>query len=106
MGTTRLYCKGRLLSFRRGLRNTKPHTTLVQVEGCTTKKDAQFYIGKRVAYVYKTRSEKRGSNLRVIWGKINADHGNSGIVRAKFCPNIPSQAFGKPVRIMLYPSSI
>lgn len=36
----------------------------------------------------------------LLYRKINADHGNSGIVRAKFKPNIPSQAFGKPVRVV------
>lgn len=42
----RLYSKGRILGHKRGKRNTRPNTTLVQVEGVASKEDAQFYLGK------------------------------------------------------------
>ncbi|KIO26636.1 hypothetical protein M407DRAFT_243638 [Tulasnella calospora MUT 4182] len=106
MGSTRLYAKGRILSHKRGHRNTYPHITLLQIEGATSLKDGDFYVGKKVAYVYKAKTEKRGTKHRVIWGKITRTHGNSGIVRAKFKPNMPSNAFGSSCRIMLYPSRI
>jgi large subunit ribosomal protein L35Ae len=83
----RLYSKGRVLGHKRGKRNTRPNTSLLQIEGVSTKEDAQFYLGKvptlanacyfaltswqlsqRVAYVYRAKREIAGSNVRVIWG--------------------------------------
>ena len=64
----RLYSKGRVLSHKRAKRNTRPNTSLVQIEGVSTKEEAQFYLGKRVAYIYRAKREVNGSKVRVIWG--------------------------------------
>jgi len=106
MASTRLYSKGRVLGHKRGKRNTHPNTSLLQIEGVATKEDAQFYLGKRVAYVYHAKREIAGSNVRVIWGRVTRPHGNSGVVKSKFRSNLPPHAFGASVRIMLYPSNI
>lgn len=86
----------------------------------------RFYLGKKVAFVYRVQREIRGTKIRVIWGKVtrphgmpmvlsargyNADYshdriGNSGVVRAHFRRNLPPKSFGASVRVMLYPSSI
>lgn len=42
----RLYSKGRVLGHKRGKRNSRPNTSLIQIEGVATKEDAQFYLGK------------------------------------------------------------
>ena len=47
----RLYSKGRILGHKRAKRNTRPNTSLLQIEGVATKEDAQFYLGK-VRYVF------------------------------------------------------
>jgi len=106
MGSTRLYSKGRVLGHKRGKRNTRPNTSLLQIEGVASKEDAQFYLGKRVAYVYRAKREIAGSKVRVIWGRVTRPHGNSGVVKSKFRSNLPPHAFGASVRIMLYPSNI
>jgi hypothetical protein len=43
---SRLYSKGRILGHKRAKRNSRPNTTLVQIEGVSTKEEAQFYLGK------------------------------------------------------------
>uniref|UniRef100_A0A7S1RWE7 Ribosomal protein L35Ae n=1 Tax=Alexandrium catenella TaxID=2925 RepID=A0A7S1RWE7_ALECA len=103
---TRLYSRGVILGPKRSKSNVYPNCTLVRIEGVKTRDDAEFYLGKRVAYIYKAKTEKQNSKFRVMWGKIRRPHGNSGVVRTKFRKNIPAKAFGGPCRIMLYPSSI
>ncbi|KAF8918246.1 translation protein [Mucidula mucida] len=130
MGSTRLYCKGRVLGHKRAKRNTRPNTSLLQIEGVATKEDAQFYLGKRVAYVYKAKREIKGSKVRVIWGcvylilmlagrcaqydifcrRVTRPHGGSGVVKSKFRSNLPPRAFGASVRVVCglfcwYPSN-
>ncbi|GAA6044343.1 hypothetical protein JCM8097_004579 [Rhodosporidiobolus ruineniae] len=106
MPSTRLYAKGRITGQQRGKRNVRTNTNLVQIEGVADQKEAQFYLGKRVAYVYTAQKEVAGSKVRIIWGKVTRPHGNNGMVRAKFRQNLPPKAFGHSVRVMLYPSQI
>ncbi|KAF8511807.1 60S ribosomal protein L33-A-like protein [Hysterangium stoloniferum] len=106
MGSTRLYSKGRVLGHKRGKRNTRPNTSLIQIEGVSNKEEAQFYLGKRIAYVYRAKKEVHGTKVRVIWGRVTRPHGNSGVVKSKFRSNLPPMCFGASVRVMLYPSNI
>ncbi|KAK0731772.1 ribosomal protein L35A [Lasiosphaeria hispida] len=102
----RLYVKGRHLSYQRGRHVTHAKTSLIKIEGVDDTPAANFYLGKKVAYVYRGQKEIRGTKIRVIWGKVTRPHGNSGVVRAKFANPLPAKSFGASVRIMLYPSSI
>lgn len=67
----RLYSKGRILGHKRSKRNSRPNTSLVQIEGVANKEEAQFYLGKRVAFVYRAKREVKGSKVRVIWGYVH-----------------------------------
>ena len=84
----RLYVKGTILGFKRGRRNTYNHTTLINVEGVNDTKAAEFYFGKKIAYIYKAKVEKAGSKFRCVWGKVMRSHGSNGVIRAKFTTNI------------------
>ena len=104
----RLHVAGTVLGHRRSKRKQHMQTTLIGIEGVQTKKAAQFYLGKRVAYIYKAPTARKTasgklSKLRVIWGKIVKAHGSIGVVQARFASNIPPSAYGHSVRVMLYP---
>mmetsp|Transcript_114415 Transcript_114415/g.160592 ORF Transcript_114415/g.160592 Transcript_114415/m.160592 type:complete len:135 (-) Transcript_114415:41-445(-) len=103
---TRLYTKAVILGHKRSRANSYPTVTLLKLQGVLTREDTAFYLGKKVAYVYRAKTEKRNSKWRILWGKIRRPHGNSGVVRAKFKNNMPPSAFGAQCRVMLYPSFI
>ncbi|KAK4199100.1 putative cytosolic 60S ribosomal protein Rpl35a [Triangularia verruculosa] len=101
-----IYVKGRHLSYQRSKRAVHAKTSLIKIEGVDDTPAANFYLGKKVAYVYRGQKEIRGTKIRVIWGKVTRPHGSSGVVRAKFQTPLPAKSFGASVRIMLYPSTI
>jgi large subunit ribosomal protein L35Ae len=97
---SRLYCRGKVLGFRRGQRLQRYHTSLLKLEGVQTREHCNFYLGKRVAYIYRVVKKKNKPEKRVIWGRITRPHGNSGVVRAKFASNLPPVSMGRPVRVV------
>jgi len=97
---------GVFVGYRRNLREHRPHTAIVRIEGVNNRTDTPFYLGKRVAYIYRATKIKQGSKFRVIWGRIGTPHGNTGAFRAKFRRNLPPQAMGAALRVMLYPSRV
>jgi len=88
------------------MHNNRPDIAIVNIDGVRTRKDTEFYFGKRVAFIYRATKVVKGSRFRVIWGRVARAHGNNGVVRAYFRNNLPPKAMGASVRVMLYPSRI
>ncbi|KAH3744212.1 ribosomal protein L35a [Pelomyxa schiedti] len=102
----RLHVDGVFMGYRRGHHTQHTNQHLIKIENVNCRSDTRFYMGKRIAYVYKAKKPINGTTKRVIWGKVTRHHGGNGVVRAKFRHNLPPCAMGKRVRVMLYPSSI
>lgn len=109
---SRLYCKGKILGYKRAKCSQQVNTSLLQVDGvkCIAgtgplnrhlSVDTEFYCGKRVAYVYRATKEINGSKIRAIWGRVIRSHGNSGVLKAKFDRNLPARCMGASVRVVI-----
>merc|ERR1712227_817246 len=103
---SRLYVKGVVCGYRRALTNQKNHTSLIKIQGVDDSADLKFYLGKRIMYMYRAKTVKDDTRFRVMWGKVCAPHGTSGVARCKFKNNMPPSALGAPVRVMLFPSRV
>jgi len=102
----KLYSKAIVLGYRRSGRHQQPQFSLLRIQGVKERKDTDFYLGKKVAFIYRGSKSSKEGNVRVIWGKVCTPHGNNGVVRARFRNNLPPKSFGATVRVMLYPSRV
>ena len=98
----RLYQTGVFSGFKRSRTNQDPNQSLIHIEGCRDTTAARFYLGKKVILVRKAQTQHQNSKYSTIWGRVVGTHGSNGVVRAKFRHNLPSEAIGNRVRVLLY----
>merc|ERR1712232_612594 len=65
---SRLYVKGVIAGYRRALTKQQNHTSLIKIQGVEDTNDVKFYLGKRIMYMYRAKTEKDGTRFRVMWG--------------------------------------
>ena len=83
--------KGKVIQFRRGRHTVHKRHFLIEVNGVSSKKDAEKFDGKEIEW--KSPAGKK------ITGKISSIHGNKGVVRAIFEKGLPGQAITTEVEI-------
>ena len=101
--SVRLYVRAKFLGFRRSKVQQNTNQSILRLEGVNDRNAAQYYFGKRVVYIYKTKSGQKDKRFRTIWGRIGRGHGNTGAVLARFSKNLPARAMGSTLRVMLFP---
>jgi large subunit ribosomal protein L35Ae len=85
--------KGKVIQFRRGRHTVHKRHFLIEIDGVSSKKDAEKLIGREVSWT------SPGKNKKIIRGKISAPHGNKGLVRVIFEKGLPGQAVTTEVEI-------
>jgi len=83
--------KAKIIQFRRGRKTIHKRHFLIEIEGTSTRKKAEKFVGKDV--------EWKSPAGKIIKGKISSAHGNNGIVRAIFEKGLPGQAVTTGVEI-------
>ena len=83
--------KAKIVQFRRGRHTIHERHFLIEIEGTSTRKDAEKFVGKAV--------EWKSPAGKIIKGKISSAHGNKGVVRAIFEKGLPGQAITTSVEI-------
>merc|ERR1712166_781547 len=67
----RLYQNGVFTGFRRGKTTQNESQALIHIENCPDKAGARFYLGRRVAYVFRGKNTVNNTNFRVHWALLS-----------------------------------
>jgi len=78
-------------SIQKGKAHCHERHFLIELEGVSSKKDAEKFVGKSV--------EWKSPAGKMIKGKIAATHGTKGVVRAIFEKGLPGQALTTSVEV-------
>jgi large subunit ribosomal protein L35Ae len=82
---------GKVIQFRRGRHTITEKHFLIEIDGVSSKKDAEKFVGRVV--------EWKSPAGKIIMGKIAACHGTKGVLRAIFERGLPGQALTTKVEV-------
>jgi len=82
---------GKVIQFRRGRHRIHERHFLIEIDGVSSKKDTEKFVGKEVIW-----TSPAGKKIK---GKISSAHGIKGVVRAIFEKGLPGQAITTKVEI-------
>jgi len=85
--------KAKIVQFRRGRHTIQEHHMIIEIDGVTSRAQAEKFVGKEAKWT------SPGKLKKVIKGKISSAHGNKGAVRAIFEKGLPGQSVGTEVKI-------
>ena len=83
--------KGKVVQFRRGRRNIHEKHFLIEIDGVSSREDADKYVGKAVSW--------KSPAGKIIKGKVASAHGNNGVLRCIFERGLPGQAITTEVSV-------
>jgi len=69
----RLWVRAKFLGFRRSKVQQNVNQSILRLEGVNDRTSAQYYFGKRVAYVYSTKSGQKENRFKVTYF-LNTDY--------------------------------
>ena len=84
--------KAIITDYRGGRHTQKPNQVIAEVEGVSSKEDAEKLAGKQL--VWESPAGKK------ISGKVSGAHGNKGRVRALMEKGMPGQCVGTQARVI------
>jgi large subunit ribosomal protein L35Ae len=61
-----LASEGKMMFYIRSKVQQNTNQSILRLEGVNDRSGAQYYFGKRVAYIYKTKSGQKDKRFRVI----------------------------------------
>lgn len=79
-----------VIQFRRGRKTYTPRHFIIDV-GAKSREEAEKSIGKEISW--------KSPAGKIIKGKIQASHGNKGLVRAIFEKGLPGQAINQECEV-------
>ena len=83
--------KGKVIQFRMGRHTIHEKHFIIEIDGVSTRKEAEKWVGKEV--------EWKSPAGKIIMGKVSGAHGGHGLVRAIFEKGLPGQALTTKVEV-------
>jgi len=93
MPSDKSFQKAVFLGYRRSKTRQYENVALVLVDSIRSREATKLVVGKKACF-------ENPVSKKVVFGRVDRPHGNSGVVRVRFDTNLPSKFMGHEVRIL------